>query len=326
MNDKTITVMTPVYNMGKYLDLCILSILKQTYENFILLLIDDGSSDISSALCDRYAAIDPRVVVIHTVNQGQGEARNTALKFIVTPYVAMVDSDDCVNIRFLEHLINAMDETGADIVCPSFLDFQDENEIDIEEKIDISGKNVVCYSRDQAIKELCLNYRPNIVTPQKLYKSKVLFNIRYAKIGVNIDEWVIHRLMLNCEKFAVLDKKIYYYRKSAEGMTRNFSAKKISGVQALIDRINCLESAGYSEYLPALYSKLHDLAILFYSRCKTNGINGAKLLKPYKKYLIKAFSIGIKHRKDLYCRREMILHWSFGVNFALYGILSKVIK
>lgn len=325
MGSKTITVLVPVYNMGKYLYTCFDSILAQTYKDFILLVVEDGSTDDSAAICDEYAVKDPRVQVIHTKNQGQGEARNTGLKNIFTDYVAMIDSDDCVNIHFLEYLMDIMQKTEADIVCPSFLDFSKDTEIDYRQDIPFSESDIILYSRDEAVEQLCLNYRPGIVTPQKLYRTKVLKDIRYATIGVNIDEWVIHWLILNCKSFAILQKEIYYYRNSPEGMTRNFSKKKISGVMAMIDRIHCLESAGYNRFLPILYARLHNLALLFYKRCKDNKLKGKELLKPYRKELRKAFAVGVKPRKDLYDRKQMLLHWSFGIHYGLFDFLSKVI-
>lgn len=323
MSNQTITVLVPAYNMGKYLDLCLTSLLRQTYRDLIVLLIDDGSTDNGAEICDRYALLDERVQVVHSVNRGQGEARNLGLKCIQTEYVAMVDSDDCVNVHFLEYLMGAMQKTGADIVCTQYFDFAHDEEIDIGEEIPAPMEDITLYSRDEAVEQLCLHYTPPLVMPQKLYRAKVLEGIRYAEIGVNIDEWTIHRLMMNCKSFAILNKQIYYYRKSPEGMTRNFSKKKISGIGALLDRIQCVKEEGYLQYLPALYAKLHNSALLFYQRCKQNGLNGKQLLKPYKKELRKAFTVGVKHRKDLYSRKQMLLHWSFGFNFGLYDLLSK---
>lgn len=324
--DKAITVITPVYNMSKYLDMCIKSILAQTYKDFVLLLIDDGSTDDSGKICDYYAEQDSRVNVIHTYNCGQDAARNTALENVTTDYIAMIDSDDCVNIHFLEFLMEAMEKSGADIVCPSFLDFSNDNEIMYDESKNFDKSMISVYSKDEAIEELCLRYRPSFVTPQKLYKTSVFEGVKYPPVGVNIDEWVIHHLLLNCDRFAMLDCKLYYYRKSAEGMTRNFSLKKISGIRALIDRIDLLENYHYDRFVPAVSFRLHSLAISFYSRCKDNQLNGEKALCPYKKSLRKAFRMGVRNRVDIYSRKEMLVHWSFGVSFRLYDILKEWFK
>ena len=112
----TITILVPIYNMGKYLRTCFDSILAQTYKDFILLAIDDGSDDESAAICDEYAAKDFRVQIVHTINRGQDMARNIGLAYLYTDFIAMVDADDCVNCHFLEYLVETMVRTNADMV------------------------------------------------------------------------------------------------------------------------------------------------------------------------------------------------------------------
>lgn len=323
---KTITVMVPVYNMKKYLRTCFDSILAQTYKDFILLVVDDGSDDGSAGICDEYAAKDSRVKVIHTKNEGQGAARNTALKNIETDYVAMVDADDCVNIHFLERLMNIMDETGADIVSPGHKQFLNDEEIDYCESVNYDNSSLEILTRDEAVEKLCLDYSSGVVIPQKLYKTEVLKGISYPLIGVNIDEWAINHLLMNANRIVIGHDPLYYYRSSPEGMTRNFSAKKISGVLAVIDRINVLNKNGYNQYDKALYSRLHTLAQNFYHKCKEVGIDGKKLLKPAVPELRKAFNISVKNRKDLYSRKEMVIEWMFCHNFSIYDLMCKVFK
>lgn len=322
----TITVLVPVYNMGKYLNTCLDSIISQTYKDFVLLIIDDGSTDGSSEICDEYARKDERVKVIHTENQGQGAARNTGLENIHTDYVAMVDSDDCVNIYFLERLMEIMKETGADIVGTGYKEFLEDSEINYNESLVFTNSDYDVLSRDEAVKMLCLKYFPGFVMPQKLYKVHTLRNIIYQSIGVNIDEWAIQHLLMNCTNIVINKEPLYYYRKSPEGMTRNFSAKKISGVLAVIDRIKTLNENGYNQYNRALYSRLHTLAQNFYHKCKTAGINGKKLLRPAKSELKRAFKIAVKNRTDLYSRKEMVIEWMFCHNFAIYDLMCKFFK
>lgn len=324
--NKTITVMVPVYNMEKYLRTCFDSIIAQTYKDFILLVVDDGSTDGSGEICDEYAAKDSRIKVIHTENQGQGEARNTALKNIETDYVAMVDADDCVNIHFLERLMEIMQRTDADIVGPGYKIYLDDSEIDYKESIAYDDSHFEIFSRDQAVEMLCLEYQKAPATPQRLYKIKALKGISYPTIGVNIDEWAVHNIFMNVDSIVVDHEPLYYYRNSPEGMTRNFSEKKISGVLAVIDRIYTLNKNGYTQYDEALYSRLHTLAQNFYHKCKIAGINGKKLLKPAIPELKKAFKIAVRNRTDLYSRKEMVIEWMFSHNFTVYDIMCKVFK
>lgn len=102
-----ISIIVPVYKVEKYISECIESILKQTYANIELLLVDDGSPDNSGKICDHYATIDKRVRVIHQLNQGVSQARNAALHIALGEWVTFVDSDDTINSDYIENLVQA---------------------------------------------------------------------------------------------------------------------------------------------------------------------------------------------------------------------------
>ena len=325
MNEK-ITVLVPVYNMGKYLRVCFDSILAQTYKNFELLVIDDGSTDESPAICDEYAKKDARVRVIHTENQGQDMARNTGLDNTRTDYIAMVDSDDCVNCHFLEILTDAMDKTGADMVYGFTRNFSDDSEMDFTEDIGIDDEKIVCVDADKMLIDFCKNYDPGVAVPHKLYKMKVFDGVRYPPVRVNIDEWTIHHLLLNSKKVAYVKSRIYYYRYSPEGMTRSFSLKKISGVNAMLDRIHTLDNAGYTSCMTYLYSRFFTVAKMFYKNMRLNDLDGQYLLKPLKKDLYKAYKIAIRNQTELYSRKEMLAQWLFTKSFWLYEIYCKLMR
>lgn len=113
-----ISIIVPVYNTEKYLHKCIDSILNQTFEDFELILVDDGSTDSSGAICDEYAKKDERIVVIHKENGGVSKARNVALDTAKGEYIGFVDSDDTINERMLEVLYNNLIESNAQVsVC-----------------------------------------------------------------------------------------------------------------------------------------------------------------------------------------------------------------
>jgi len=109
-----ISIIVPVYNTSKLLDRCMESLLKQTYENIEIILIDDGSTDESSVICDSYASLDKRVSVIHKKNEGLGMARNTGIDAACGEYIGFVDSDDYVDINMYQSLFNAIKENEAD--------------------------------------------------------------------------------------------------------------------------------------------------------------------------------------------------------------------
>ena len=104
MEGDLISVVVPVYNVEKFLDRCMANLLSQTYKDYEILLIDDGSKDSSGALCDRYAAICDNVRVFHKDNGGLGSARNYGIKHAKGNYVCFIDSDDQVTKEYLYHL------------------------------------------------------------------------------------------------------------------------------------------------------------------------------------------------------------------------------
>ena len=120
-NFPKISVIVPVYNTEKYLHRCIDSVLAQTYQDFELLLIDDGSKDSSGAICDEYAARDSRVKVFHKENGGVSSARNAGLAIASGDWIMHLDGDDWIEPDMLERLIRKGEDTGADIVMGDFL-------------------------------------------------------------------------------------------------------------------------------------------------------------------------------------------------------------
>ena len=115
--DKLISIIVPVYQVEAYLPVCVKSILNQTYSNWELILVDDGSMDRGGELCDRYVAQDSRIRVIHQPNQGVSKARNAALDVARGDYLAFIDSDDLVKPDFLQILYENLVKYDADIAC-----------------------------------------------------------------------------------------------------------------------------------------------------------------------------------------------------------------
>ena len=116
MENYKISVIVPVYKVESYLEQCISSIIKQTYKNLEIILVNDGSPDNCGKLCDIYAKKDSRIKVIHKKNGGLSDARNVALDIATGDYIGFVDSDDWININMYEVLINEAKNEDADIV------------------------------------------------------------------------------------------------------------------------------------------------------------------------------------------------------------------
>ena len=116
MNQGLVTVVLPIYNVEKYLDRCMKSIVNQTYRNLEIILVDDGSPDHCPEICDRWAETDNRIRVIHKENAGLGMARNTGIENASGEYICLFDSDDYVALDLVEKAYTLAQESQADIV------------------------------------------------------------------------------------------------------------------------------------------------------------------------------------------------------------------
>lgn len=116
-----LSIIVPVYNTARYLTQCIDSITKQTFKNWELILVDDGSEDGSSELCDEWCQKDARIKVIHKQNTGQADSRNQALKICQGAYIGFVDSDDWIDENMYEILLQEIKSTNSDIaICTHY--------------------------------------------------------------------------------------------------------------------------------------------------------------------------------------------------------------
>ena len=129
-----ISVIVPIYNVEKYLDNCVKSIVNQTYKNLEIILVDDGSPDSCPAICDNWAKIDSRINVIHQKNSGVSAARNIGIKSSLGDFITFVDGDDFIDSDMYETLVSAYLKNGADIVGCSFKTIDENNDDTVYEK------------------------------------------------------------------------------------------------------------------------------------------------------------------------------------------------
>lgn len=208
-NTPLISVIVPVYNTEKYLDQCIQSVLAQTYTNWELLLIDDGSTDSSGAICDKYAAQDSRIRVFHKENGGVSSARNLGLDNAKGEWITFVDSDDWVNANLYTRLLH--DSSGLLIVGA----YKKASQMYIlpNEKILLDkGENV-----------LNLFMLPHFSVPWgKLYKRSILqkYNIRFdIFLSTHEDTLFVYQYMTYCDSIRMNSYVGYNYRVVSDGLS-----------------------------------------------------------------------------------------------------------
>ncbi len=147
MDRPKVSVIMPVYNSGKYLNKAIESVLSQTYEDFELVIVNDGSTDNSASICRKYAEKDKRIKFIDQKNKGVSAARNTALASVSGHNIAFVDSDDVIDKHFLEIMLREKEKSSAEIVMCSFERFS----TDRPSFKDNNGAKTVTWNHDEAL-------------------------------------------------------------------------------------------------------------------------------------------------------------------------------
>ncbi|MBR0163505.1 MAG: glycosyltransferase [Lachnospiraceae bacterium] len=226
-NSDVISVIVPVYNIERYLPECIESILEQTYRELEIILVDDGSTDQSGIICDRYAETDNRIRVIHKENGGLSSARNSGIDISCGSYLGFVDGDDCIHKQMYEILYRMIRISDAQIAACGYS--QDAAWSIKDYKDDV---HYTAISKEEAI-----NYgRIYIAAWNKLYKKDLFNTIRYPLGVLHEDEYVYHELLWRCSKVVYTEEKLYYYRKREESITSCMSEKR------MIDACNAYES------------------------------------------------------------------------------------
>ena len=244
MEDKLVSIIVPVYNVEQYLRRCIESLLSQTYHNFELILVDDGSTDSSGAICDEYALADERIHVIHKPNGGVSSARNAGIDAVKGEYILFVDSDDRVEPQHISNMIPLEDE---DLVRAGFKRMK--NGV-ISDEQQMKAK-LIC--KDEWIKDFQSFWLENPLwfVWGGCYRSKVIKeNNLYFDKRINLSEDVIFNLSyLNyCQKIRISAINTYCYE---DGDKPNSLVHKYCPARVEIERIICdkIEAiAGKKEY------------------------------------------------------------------------------
>ena len=223
-----ISVIVPVYKVEKYLRECVDSILAQTYTDFELILVDDGSPDSCGAICDEYAAKDSRIRVIHQENLGQAGARNTALDVAEGEYITFVDSDDIVSNVYLEVLLGVMHE-DVDITVCKFLHFEDGTE-----PCPILQQMTCPQSFDaQSVAVAIFNGQISAGPCGKLYRAKIIDKRRFPVGRIHEDVVFTPIVCYAAKKTVLFAQELYYYRQHTSSTIHSkFNPKRYDAIWA----------------------------------------------------------------------------------------------
>ena len=231
--NELISIVVPIYNVEKYLDRCLNSIVNQTYNNLEIILVDDGSTDSCAEICDRWAENDYRIKVIHKVNAGLGMARNTGIENANGQYVCFFDSDDYVDLSIVEKSLSTIKKFGSDIVVFGFSYVETDgsiNKMNVESQMEYYTDNQVqeiflpgIMSSDGSVSEirnLQLSACFSMFSADLINKS----GWKFVSEREIISEDIYSLLMLysHVKSVAVLKESLYYYCENADSLTRTY--------------------------------------------------------------------------------------------------------
>ena len=233
-----------MYKVEPYLNRCIDSILNQTFTDFELILVDDGSPDNCPSICDEYAAKDSRVVVIHQENGGLSSARNAGLNWFYknsySQWISFVDSDDWVSIHYLEHLLKAaqLNNTKLSMCWPyNTTGYVPQNEPQYKAQL-LPPEKAFVYE----------NKEVRAYAWGRLFDKELFRNIRFPEGRLFEDSFIIHEVIFACTRIAVLETSLYYYFNNPNGIVNStWSLEKLDAYRAMETQIQFFSERGFHQ-------------------------------------------------------------------------------
>ena len=299
METAKISVIVPIYKVEKYLKKCVDSIINQTYTNLEIILVEDGSPDNSGKICDEYAKKDGRIKVIHKENCGLSDARNVGIEQATGDYIATVDSDDYIDVDFIEVLYNIIKEFDADMsVCSACIVQEDDSP-----KFS-NGQQAYVMNGKEAIHALICDKTISVNAWDKLYKKELFKGIKYPKGLLYEDLATTYKLIDRCQRVCVTDAKKYAYvqrKSSIMGQTGYFVKK--DKIHILAEMIDCFKReneyddeicAGIIAYIMNDIYKMSSTGRLTTNTEYLNEFN--KFVDNYSKLIFENRFVGIKEK------------------------------
>jgi glycosyltransferase involved in cell wall biosynthesis len=239
MSDK-VSIVVPIYKVAKYLNRCVDSLLNQTYENIEVILVDDGSPDKSGEIADHYAEIDKRIIVIHKTNGGLSDARNTGIQYVTGEYTLFVDSDDWLQSKMIEEMVDKSIYYGADVVQSAFY-YAYADYLLFDNRQYSKNDEPVVLENHTLMSELVKNEKVKNFAWGKLLKTKIIRDIPFDKGVLFEDVFWAHKVMHRVNTYVILHQPLYYYFQRSDSIVANYTPKNLDIIKGLKERHRFIE-------------------------------------------------------------------------------------
>lgn len=239
-----ISIIVPVYNVEKYVEQCLDSLIKQTLFNIEIIVVDDGSTDNSASICQRIAESDSRIRFFRKKNGGLSDARNFGMKYVSSDFVGFIDSDDYVDPNFYEILYNAVRDYNVQIAVAQIKKIDNQGNLIFKSGYYCNG----LLSTEDALKSMLSAKGISNSVCNKLFDFKLFDGMEFPIGKLYEDEYVTYKIIDNCKNIYFTSEISYYYRFNQSSITNKpFTEKEMDRIEASNIRINYLK-----EHHPAL--------------------------------------------------------------------------
>lgn len=229
-----ISVIIPAYNVEAYIEACLNSVLSQRGIDLEIIVVDDGSTDATGAIIDRFAAEHTNIIVVHQANAGPSVARNNALQYCHGEWISMVDGDDILAPDALRHLLNAAQLfDDIDIIVGRYRFFDKQFNVNTSSSRDVAP--IIRSGRNAAELMLYQKKFPDSVNPSpcgKLYRKSVWDNALFAEGLIYEDLHILPRIFASTERIAVIDEVVYGYRRNPKSILHTFTPQRFDALKA----------------------------------------------------------------------------------------------
>lgn len=315
---KKVSVIVPIYNVEIYLRQCLDSIIKQTYRNLEIILVNDGSLDESGKIADAYKAKDERIKLIHKENGGLSDARNQGMKEATGEFIMFVDSDDWLHLSAIEIMLHTCLRLKADVIQSAFY-YAYPDKLLIDQGYLGDSHKPTTLNRQELMGQLVRNKYVKNFAWGKLYKTEIIQNLPFKKGVLFEDVFWAHHVMHRVTTYALLNHPFYFYRQRDDSIVSSYSSRNLDLIEGLKER-HIFVKRHYAALTSESYKNILKMKLIHYYLLQKHKEQDAKHIHRSKiKSYIKKNYLNLKQSvsDDSHLRRQLLF-------FSIHPLLNMV--